>query len=576
MAMATEELTASLGGLEGPLSLEERKGYKDDAVIGGLGPFMLRRTAELAADSHSDEFRARIRELGSLFRGYGAAERSQRAATVAQARRLIASLRRALAAESGAAQPPRTRHPPRPARPSLDDPVTVLWGVSEKRAEQLANLHIRTVRDLLQHYPVRHEDRREVVRIADLSQGQRAAIIGEVVGPGETERRRRVSVTKVEVRDDTGVAYLTWFGQDFRATQFKPGTRIFAAGQVRFYGMAPHLQTPEVELVGRRDAINVGRIVPIYRLTKGLYMPQMRRIAHAALDRYADLVPEVLPPEVRERRGLCEAQFAVRNIHFPESPEALEQAKRRVTFEELFILQVQLARLRRDAKSAPHGVALQVRPEHLEQLKANLPFELTRAQERAIRDIGADLASPQPANRLLHGDVGSGKTVVAAWALLVAARNGCQAAFMAPTEILAEQHHRVLRELLSPLGVDVGLLIGGVARGKSELKRRLADGGLPVVVGTHALIQEGVEFANLGLAIIDEQHRFGVLQRAALREKGYSPNVIVMTATPIPRTLALTVYGDFDISVLDEMPAGRKPVTTHVLTMRQRPKAYDF
>jgi ATP-dependent DNA helicase RecG len=576
MAMLTADLEAFLAGLEGPLSLEERKGYTDDAVIGGLGPFMLRRTSDVAGELAQPQLRSQLRELGALFRGYEAADASRRAATLARARQLMQRLRQggpSASSEDARAAPQRER---RRAGPSLDDPVTVVSGVSEKRAEQLANLGIRTVKDLLQHYPVRHEDRREIAPIADLSHGQQAAILAEVIGPGETERRRSLSITKVEVRDETGHAYLTWFGQDFRATQFAAGARVFAAGTVKFYGMAPHLQTPEVELVGRRDTVNVGRIVPIYGLTKGLYMPQLRRIIHAALRTYAPLVPEMLPREIRERHSLCDAQFAIMNIHFPETPEAQEAAKRRVAFEELFILQVQLARLRREAKGTVGGVVLEVRPEFLDAFKARLPFQLTRAQERAIRQIGADLASPEPANRLLHGDVGSGKTVVAAWALLVAARNECQGAFMAPTEILAEQHHRVLRQLLEPLGVEVGLLIGGVTRGRAELLRRIADGGLPIVVGTHALIQEGVEFAHLGLAIIDEQHRFGVMQRAALREKGYNPNVLVMTATPIPRTLALTVYGDFDISVLDEMPAGRQPVVTQVLTMRQRPKAYEF
>ncbi|MFQ6133106.1 MAG: ATP-dependent DNA helicase RecG [Armatimonadota bacterium] len=568
----------SLDVLIGPLKLEERKGYADQAVFGGLGPFVERVAAAVAEAAGSDQARELLKELRSRFAGYAGASVEERAEAVARAREIIEAL------SGGAAAPTRERaarpRPPDPAPPpkvrGLAAPVTVLRGISTARAKLLANLGIATVGDLLRHYPTRHEDRREITPVDELPEGRTASVVGEVEAPGEAIRRGRRRIAKVPLRDDRATVYLTWFGQDFRATQFKPGTTLFATGTVKYYRGAPHLQAPEVEIVGRGDPLHVGRIVPIYPLTKGLFMPQLRRMVHAAIQGFAQLVPEMLPADVISRHNLCGAEYAVRNIHFPEDEEALAAAKRRLTFEELFRLQLQLARMRYELKSEEEGVALEVEPEYLEQFEAALDFELTQAQRRAIAELAEDLSSPQPGNRLLHGDVGSGKTAVAAWGLYATARNGYQGAFMAPTEILAEQHHRVLSELLGPLGLEVALLIGGLRRGKRELQRRIGAGQVPVVVGTHALIQEAVSFARLGLAIIDEQHRFGVTQRAALREKGYHPNVLVMTATPIPRTLALTVYGDFDISVLDEMPPGRQEVVTEVLTMRQRPRAYEF
>ncbi|MGD8237286.1 MAG: ATP-dependent DNA helicase RecG [Armatimonadota bacterium] len=560
--------------LDGPLSLEQRQGYADTAVVGGLAAFVARQCSQVSEAQGDSGIRAACSDLTSLFADYGGLGPDERERRVAQAREILGGLGAATVPRQGAA--PSTRRGRRRPSRSIDDPVTALWGVSEARARQLENLGIHTVLDLLQHYPLRHEDRRETDRIAELGEGQVATIKATVEAAGETHRRGRFRVTTVPVHDGLGMAELKWYGQDFRATQFDPGTEVFASGTVRYYRGTPQLDNPEIESAASRHVLSAGRIVPIYGLTKGLYMPQMRRLAHTAVRDYARLVPDIVPEDIRERRGLCGARLAIESIHFPDDEEALEQARHRITYEELFILQVQLARLRREAKAPEHGVTLRVDDGWLGELQGVLPFALTRAQQRVIGEIGEDLASREPGNRLLHGDVGSGKTAVAAWALLAAARNGYQAAYMVPTEVLAEQQHRVVGELLGPLDVEVALLIGGMGRGKKQVQQRIADGKVPVVVGTHALIQEAVEYERLGLAIIDEQHRFGVVQRAALREKGYNPNVLVMTATPIPRTLALTVYGDFDISVLDELPPGRQPPVTRVLGMQDGSEAYEF
>ena len=569
------DIVPGLAVFDGPFSLEQRQGYADTAVVGGLAQFVHRQCSRLVGAAGDAGVREACAGLTGILADYGALDPGQRAERIARAREILEDVGAGARPRKPAPGRARQREKPQPAR-DVDDPVTVLWGVSEARARQLANLGVHTVLDLLQHYPLRHEDRREIHRVLDLSEGQVSTVKVTVEATGQTQKRGRFTVTTVPVHDESGPAELRWYGQNFRATQFDPGDEVLASGTCRYFRDLPQIENPEVERATQRSVLSADRLVPIYGLTKGLYMPQIRRFAHAAVRGYAHLVPDIVPEKIRSRRGLCSAQFGIENIHFPKDEDALERARHRITYEELFILQVQLARLRREAKAPERGVTLRVESEWLDELRGVLPFELTAAQERVINEIAADLTRPEPANRLLHGDVGSGKTAVAAWALLAAARNGYQAAYMVPTEVLAGQQSRVLRQWLGPLDIEVALLIGGMRRGKKRLQERIADGEVPVIVGTHALIQEAVEFHRLGVAIIDEQHRFGVLQRAALREKGYNPNVLVMTATPIPRTLALTVYGDFDISVLDELPPGRQPPITRVLTMRDRAQAYDF
>jgi len=347
---------------------------------------------------------------------------------------------------------------------------------------------------------------------------------------------------------------------------------------VKESGWGLQIETPEWEDIGDEDELDgllhANRVVPIYPLTEGLGQKRMRQIMYNAIQ-HAHLLPEVLPRTLRERLQLMPIHEAIQQVHFPDSIERIEPARQRLVFEEFFLMQLGIG-IQRQQLMQERGIAMHIDAERLMQrLRQLAPFELTNAQKRVIQEIWADMARPHPMNRLLQGDVGSGKTIVAAAAIMAAVDNQYQAAIMAPTEILAEQHYLVLHRLFQPLGISVELLVGRLTpRQRRQARERIATGRGMVAVGTHALIQEGVEFARLGLAIIDEQHRFGVLQRAALRDKGVMPHVLVMTATPIPRTLTLTLYGELDVSILDEMPPGRKPVKTHWKLPEERLKVY--
>ena len=375
---------------------------------------------------------------------------------------------------------------------------------------------------------------------------------------------------------------LTWFNQKFRKEQFLKlkGRAIVAYGTVQAGRWGVEIASPEWELHSEDvDPLSSGRVVPIYPLTEGIFQIHLRKIISGALDLYVPLVEETLPEDLRNRLDLMDAREAIRNIHFPESEAALEAARKRLVFEELFLLQLALAMRKRGIEAPGRGISFETPADLDEELRRLLPFELTGAQKRVIREIASNMARPTCMNRLLQGDVGSGKTAVALAAMLLAVKNGYQAALMAPTEILAEQHYLGISRLLGDddlMGVRVDLLTGSLrSKHRREVNERIASGQTQIVIGTHALIQEGVEFRKLGLVIVDEQHRFGVMQRAALMEKGLTPDVLVMTATPIPRTLTLTVYGDLDVSIIDELPPGRKPIKTHWKQIGERRKVYS-
>lgn len=446
----------------------------------------------------------------------------------------------------------------------------------------LQRLGIATVEDLLFHFPARYEDRRNFAPLGRIRPGDTVCSSGVVVGAAlERSAKRGMALTKVVIRDASGAAELVFFNQPWLAEKFNRlrGQSVAVYGQASVSYGRVSFTTPEwEELSGDGASLHVNRIVPIHPATEGITPKQVRNMIASAVERYADDVPELLPESLRRSENLPGAAFSLRQIHFPDTAESLELARQRLVFEELFLLQVALAMRKQAIEADLPGIVFERRPEHVDALVRTLPFELTAAQRRVIDEIVGDMASPRPMNRLLQGDVGSGKTVVAAAAILTAVRNGYQAALMVPTEILAEQHYTVLSELLEPLGVRVHRLVGSVrAKGKKLIKEELADGSAHMVIGTHALIQETVEFHRLGLVIIDEQHRFGVLQRMTLLDKGQAdqlPDVLVMTATPIPRTLALTVYGDLDVSVIDELPPNRKPVKTHWKQKDQRDSVY--
>lgn len=452
----------------------------------------------------------------------------------------------------------------------LDTSVQYLKGVGEKRAAYLKKLGIETLWDLLYYFPREYDDRREVLPIAQTQPGQMCCICAAPYRQVSEKRiRRNLTVCSLYVDDGTGSLFVKWFTSPQYAKKITYGEPyIFYGKRVNSYGRS------ELELVAmERQGVceQTGCIVPVYPLTKGIHQTAIRGLISQALSK-ADKLPDVLPDGLRRRLGLIDFDTAVRQMHAPDSFEALELARRRLVFEELFVLQLSLSFLkyRRGGQQGPVFADVTC----AEAFLRSLPFTPTNAQRAAVAEICADLQSGRPMNRLVQGDVGSGKTVVAAAAMLAAVKSGYQAALMAPTEILAFQHYDTLRTLLGDT-VPIALLTGS-SRGKKELLRGIAAGNYKIVIGTHALIEKDVEFAHLGLCVTDEQHRFGVSQRARLKEKGGDCHVLVMSATPIPRTLALILYGDLDISIIGELPKGRQPIDTFCVGEALRRRAYGF
>jgi ATP-dependent DNA helicase RecG len=470
--------------------------------------------------------------------------------------------------------------PPSPRPSGPETPVQYVRGVGPTRARLLDRLSIRTAGDLLYHLPRRLEDRSHLRAIYDLTHGTVGTVGGTIgqVRQFRPPRRRGLVITKAAVTDGSGVLHAVWYNQPYLARQLITGRRVILHGRVQRQSGEIQMIAPEFELLDEgEETLHVGRIVPVYPSTDGLSQRVLRTIVLHALEDHAPLLPEWLPDQLRRRHGLPELQAALRQAHFPETLEAQDRARHRLVYEELLLLQLLLLSQKAEAEAEPRTVHYGEAGDLVARFHQRLPFPLTQAQRRATAEIAADLGAPHPMNRLLQGDVGSGKTVVAATALLQAVGGGAQGALMAPTEILAGQHFLTLRSLLEPLGVTVILLVGGLARAaRAEALQKIRDGSADIVIGTHALIEDDVTFDRLGLAVVDEQHRFGVGQRAALRLKGSRPDVLVMTATPIPRTLALTLYGDLDVSTLDELPPGRSPIKTYARPTSRRPQVYEF
>jgi ATP-dependent DNA helicase RecG len=464
-----------------------------------------------------------------------------------------------------------------PPTSGLRAPLQFVKGVGPKRAEVLARLDLETVEDALYFVPRRHEDRTRLTPIRALQPGQTVTCSAVVSGLSPPPPGRRQPFSAM-LRDDTGYVTASWFGGAYLKRVLQRGQRLVLHGKVGAFKGRPVLQQPEFEIVesGEDERLHTGRLVPVYPGTEGITQRQLRRVMWSLIEDHVGEVPEILPDALRGRRHLVARAAALRDFHFPDTEEALAAARRRLAFEDFLLLQVGLAILRART-SRTRRTPLTPPGRLVSRLLATLPWRLTSAQERVWGEIRRDLASPYPMHRLLQGDVGSGKTVVAALAVLTAVEAEHQAAVMAPTEILAEQHFMTFRQLLEPLGVPVTLLTSSLrARDREARRAAVASGEVGCVVGTHALVQEGVEFRRLGLSVVDEQHRFGVQQRARLRAKGEHPHVLVMTATPIPRTLALTLYGDLDVSVLDELPPGRRPVKTVARTGAKRQEIYAF
>ncbi|MCA0375968.1 MAG: ATP-dependent DNA helicase RecG [Gemmatimonadetes bacterium] len=472
----------------------------------------------------------------------------------------------------------RRRRPTGPApRLTLDTPVTYLKGVGPARSAMLARLGITVAGDLLRHVPHRYEDATTVTRINDASVGADVTVLGQVIAKGVLPTRKGLRVFQAVLQDASGMLELAWPGQPFLDRQIEKGDWLLATGPVRFFH-GRRLQPREfVNLGPEEEGTGEGRVLAVYPSTEGLSVRVLRALVLQHLDALLPLVEEPLDAALLAAADVPPLREALRMVHRPQSVAEAHRGRARLAFEELLCVQLLHRRANQVTRTARGGRAFVNRRQLTSQLRASLPYQLTHAQVRAVREIVADMGSARRMHRLLQGDVGAGKTVVAVFAALLAMENDAQVAFMAPTELLAEQHARSIGALLGPLGIVPVLLTGRLgARERREALTRLAQAGPVLAIGTHALLQDGVTFADLGLVIIDEQHRFGVEQRAQLSAKGAHPDVLLMSATPIPRSLALTLYGDLDVSVLDERPPGRQPVTTVVRPEAGRAKVFEF
>ena len=493
------------------------------------------------------------------------------------------------------------------AQLELGEPIVAIGGWAKRYVEPLRGVGIETVADLLHHYPRTYIDRSGVAEIGDLKPKQEATFIGTVKKVTTSRLPNRRTIVTVRVYDGTGLVDLSWFNQTWPARRHKEGQEIAVSGKVGAFRGRLRVQQPSVEVLkgGEADHVHVGRIIPVHPATEGVSAGVIRRLVHDALGRIGEL-PDPIPDAVRTRQDLPDLSRAVRTIHFPDGDADKAQARKRLKFDELYFLELGVAMRKHRVEAETEGIAHDVTGELAERFVEGLPFELTTAQRRAMAEIAEDMARPRPMNRLLQGDVGSGKTAVALHACMLAIQSGHQAAIMAPTEVLAGQHSLSVETLLGgiggsrlsgasasakdaaqaslleaepvPEGPVYALLTSSVTgKERERILAAVASGEVDILIGTHALVQESVEFADLSFAVVDEQHRFGLHQRIALKEKGASPDVLIMTATPIPRTLAVTYYGDLDVSVLDEMPAGRKPIATRIArTAAERRAAYDL
>ena len=586
-------MSTALNTLRKILRAEAAGGHADNAVIGGLHKLAPLWEKQASAAGISDNFITAVLHKLQLYASLSPPERES------AVKELLTMLETQVASEKTGQRNrgmPSAGHGHAPAALSpaakepayvlpLNAPLTEVSGIGPSHAEKLKKLGLHFIQDALHHFPHRYVDYSALKPINRLRYRDEVTIIGSVKHTRlRLARSGKVKIVESELSDGTGSIQCSWFNQPWLEKNLHPGRQIQVSGRIDLFLGRKVLSNPEWEPVDQK-ALHTGRIVPVYGLTTGITAKAMRRLMHSVVFGAAEHVPDPLPEEMRTRLKLPPVGVALRGVHFPDSQRHLADSRRRMAFSELLTLQLQMRR-QKNRWQEHEGQTLSCDKDWLAASIATLPFELTAAQQRALVAVLKDLASPSPMCRLLQGDVGSGKTVIAALALAIAARNGAQGALMAPTSILAEQHYQTVRALLAKIpNLDLGgeglpavrLLQGATPQAeRKDLAAGLENGKVNILIGTHALIHESVEFSNLALAIVDEQHRFGVTQRAALREKGKEPHLLVMTATPIPRSLALTAYGDLDLSVIDELPPGRIPVETRVIYPLDRQRAYNF
>ena len=584
------------------LELECKKGYVDSAVIGGLDRFLRNWAGQAIESITTPRLLNRFSKLRLVNSNYASLTKQQRQEWV---KSVLTFLAEAVCGEGekdeaqltpiASSPSPSSRANRAVSNQSIDSPITIIRGISSSLATRFNKLGVKTIRDLLYFFPHRHLDYSQRKPVSQLIEGKEETIVANVWQAQPVMLGGRRS-TEAIVGDETGNVRVVWFNNPYLAKQLATNTRLVISGRVSLFKGRHVFESPEWELAEDKELIHTGRLVPLYPLTQGLHPRQVRKLMKEVVDQWAWQVADFLPPGLRERQKLLELTQAISQAHFPEDDVLKDRARVRLAFNELFLLQLGVLSKKHTWQEAQPSNPISTKMEVLKAFLRSLPYELTAAQNRVLKELLDDLEKQQPMSRLLQGEVGSGKTVVATAALLMAAANGHQGALMAPTEILAEQHFSTICHLLSRAGntvveedylrsysgilthpITVMLLTGDITEGrKQELQQRIQDGDIDIAIGTHALIQKGVEFHQLALAVVDEQHRFGVTQRSALRQKGFSPHVLVMTATPIPRTLALTLYGDLDLSVIDQLPPGRQVVKTKWLKPVQRDSAYAF
>ena len=582
------------------LKLEHDKNYADSAVFGGLDRFLARWSSQFEPHISNPTLLKRFKKLGNI--NYASLDEKQRRRQVENILAFIEDIEQKPLQKNEAKLPQPKKAPvvrPKTAIKTesvyIDSPITSIKGISSSLAARFAKLELHTIRDLLYFFPNRHLDYSHLKTISELTEGNEESIIANVWQVREVRLGRRRSSEAI-VGDETGNVRVVWFNNPYIVKQLSTNKRIVISGRLGVFKGLPVFESPEWELLEDRELTHTGRLVPLYPLTRGLYQRQVRKLMKGVVDGWSSGLEEFLPSSLRQKCNLMELMQAISQAHFPDDEAGKDRARIRLAFDELFILQLGVLNRKHKWQENQSASPLSVDVPLLNAWLKSLPFTLTDAQNRVIKEILADMQKYRPMSRLLQGEVGSGKTAVAVTALLAAVASGYQGAFMAPTEILAEQHFASICRLfegageaevkedylqrysgLLPRPITVALLIGDIkGKRKKELQQRILSGEIDIIIGTHALIQKDVSFKRLGLVVVDEQHRFGVTQRSALRQKGLSPHLLVMTATPIPRTLALTLYGDLDLSVIDELPPGRQTIKTKWLKPAQRTKAYYF
>jgi len=597
----------SLGDI---LELECKRGYGNKAVIGGLDKYLHRQVGRIRQDIANPLLLVSFDQLNLANSNYDSWDMDKRQKWIMSVFGWLDELEKAKQDTLASPLPSRERNKvtmtvvsrshPQKQSGGLSSPITVISGITPRVAAKFAKLGVRTINDLLYFFPRRYIDYSQRKFIAELEEGKEQTVVATVWQATVVTFGNRPG-TEAIIGDETGNIRVVWFNQPYLAKNFPTNARVVVSGTVGMFKGQKVFESPEWELLKGEELIHTGRLIPIYPLTQGLYPRQVRRWTKQAIDGYTWQLEDFLPSEIRARCQLLPLQEAIGQINYPDGQLMAERASDRLAFDELFLLQLGVLARKREWQEGQPGNAFRIYHEVIDKFLDCLPFALTRAQERVLEEILADLKQPKAMSRLLQGEVGSGKTVVATIALLIAVANGYQGVLMAPTEVLAEQHFSSICDYLSKAGAQpslsspgqgsnimcytgfltrpltVALLVGSLKESeKEDLHHRIRRGEIDISIGTHALIQREVEFQHLGLAVIDEQQRFGVLQRQELRQKGFNPHVLVMTATPIPRTMALTLYGDLDLSVIDELPPGRHEVKTECLGPQYVEKAYAF